>query len=293
MIYAYLAYAISLLVRFTGYFLYGYLVLIAEALHSMTDILVLIVLKISSKVSEKPADLHHPLGHGLAGNVGALIAGVAFISILSYELFKEGVSRLFHHEVYSNPTNAIVLMLLSLVPLLVVVIYTQNRRLNPEEVALRYELRNDMLSGFSAVIALAFSGVFPQIDAIAAIVVAVIIAYSGLRLINENAKVLLGYSPNEEFYRKVARVASEFDEVKDVHDIIATYMAPDKVHLDMHVTVDGEMKVRDADALTEKIFDLLSKEVPEVEYATIHICAEGKKRLRTTYDKIIGDAGKS
>lgn len=293
MIYAYFAYAVSLLIRFAGYFLYGYLVLIAEALHSMTDILVLMVLKISSKVSKKPADLRHPLGHGLAGNVGALIAGVAFISILSYELFKEGVSRLFHHRVYHDPTSAIILMLLSLTPLLLVVIYTQNRKLKPEEVALRYELRNDMLSGVSAVIALAFSGIFPQIDALVAIVVAIIIAYSGLRLINENAKVLLGYSPDEEFYRRVARVTSDFEEVKDVHDIIATYMAPDKVHLDMHVTVDGEMRVKDADLLTEKIFDRLSKEVPEVEYVTIHVCAEGKKRLRTTYDKIVGNAEKS
>ena len=288
MIYAYLAYAISLTVRFIGYFMYGYLVLIAEALHSLTDILVLAILKISSKVSEKPADMHHPLGHGLAGNVGALIAGVAFISILSYELFKEGVSRLYHHEVYHDPTNAILLMLLSLVPLFVVVVYTGRKKLRPEEVALRYELRNDMLSGLAAVAALSFSGVFPQIDAFAAIVVAVIIAYSGLRLINENAKVLLGYSPDEEFYRRVASVASEFEEVKDVHDIIATYMAPDKVHLDMHVTVDGSMSVREADDLTERIFDRLSSEVPEVEYATIHVCAEGKKRLRTTYDKIVG-----
>ncbi len=283
----YFAYALSTAVRIAGFYLYGFLILIAEAFHSLTDILILVILRLSAKVSEKPADHSHPLGHGLAGNVGALIAGVAFISILSFELLKESVSRLVSSEFPQQSLQASIIMALSLIPVLAVLYHTSGRERSPEMVALRYELRNDLLTGISGLVAILLSRYILHLDALVTFFIALIIAYSGFRLIRDNARFLLGYSPEDEFYEKISDVIGQFSEVEDVHDIIATYMSPDKVHVDLHITVDGDMKVRDADRLTEVIVERLQRELPEIEFATIHVCSEGKERLRTTYDKII------
>ncbi len=283
----YVAYGISTLIRFVGFYLYGFLILIAEAFHSVTDILILIILRLSAKISEKPADHSHPLGHGLAGNVGALIAGVAFISILSFELVKESVYRILSNEFPPHSTFASIIMALSLIPILTVLHYTSKKAKRPEMIALRYELRNDMLTGISGLTAIFLSRYIKYLDSAITLFIAFIIAYNGFKLIKENARFLLGFSPEDEFYRKISDVIGEFPEVKDVHDIIATYMSPDKIHVDLHITVDGDMKVRDADKLTEDIVDKLKEKLPEVEFATIHVCSIGKDRLRATYDKIV------
>ena len=286
--YGYIAYSISVIVRTIGFLTTGFLVLIAEALHSITDVLVIIVLNLSSRISRKPADLHHPLGHGLASNIGSLIAGVSFISIISYELVKEGVYRFLTPSVSENQIVGIAFMLASLIPLLLVFITLRKDGDMPEVVAMRYELRNDMLSGLSAVLAISVSSIVPHADAVVSIAIGVIIAYSGFKLVLENARMLLGHSPDESFYRKIESVVTKFEEVRDVHDVIATYIGSNRLHVDMHVTVDGEMRVRDADQLTVRIMDSLLQSIPEIAYASIHVCAEGKERIRTTYHEVVG-----
>jgi len=61
--------------------------------------------------------------------------------------------------------------------------------------------------------------------------------------------------------------------------MIATYIGENKIHLDMHITVDGKMSVDEADKLSEKIAEKLQKEMPEIEHLTIHFCPHyGEKR---------------
>ena len=284
----YAAYIVSTVIRFIGFYMYGYLILIAEAFHSVTDILILGILKLSAKISQKPADQSHPLGHGLASNVGALIAGVAFISILSFELLKESVQRILLNEFPEQSYYAGYIMALSLLPVLAVLYHTRGKAGRPDIVALRYELRNDMLTGISGLVAIFMTEYITHLDSIVTFFIALIIAYNGLRLIRDNARFLLGFSPDDQFYEKISRVIGQFSEVNDVHDIIATYMSPEKIHVDLHITVDEDMKVKDADRLTEIIVEKLQKELPEIEFATIHVCSVGKDRLRATYDKIVG-----
>ncbi|KAA0003343.1 MAG: hypothetical protein FE044_01685, partial [Thermoplasmata archaeon] len=59
-----------------------------------------------------------------------------------------------------------------------------------------------------------------------------------VKLICHNARLLLGMSPPNEFYNEVERICRTFPGVKGVHDMVATYIGENKIHLDMHVTVE-------------------------------------------------------
>ena len=86
-------------------------------------------------------------------------------------------------------------------------------------------------------------------------------------------------SPPAKFYHDVEKLCKSFDEVKGVHDMVATYIGENKIHLDMHITVDGNMSVNEADKLSERIADKLREEMSEIEYLTIHFCPHyGEKR---------------
>ncbi len=97
----------------------------------------------------------------------------------------------------------------------------------------------------------------------------------------------MGRSPDESFYERVKAIVESFEEVEDVHDVIAIYMGENRIHLDMHVTVDGSMSVREADELTARIAKRILEEIPEVAYVLIHVCAERGKEIKTTYDSIM------
>jgi len=273
--------------RVVGYLISGFLVILAEALHSLVDIVVLIVLHYASKISEKPADYGHPLGHGLARNLSSMVAGIVFITVVSLELFVEGFRRFLNPSEVYMPGFALSIMIVTTLVLLAVFLYSRKYQL-PEEVAARFELKNDVISGTGGSIGIALSTFYPHVDGLLSMIIALIIAYNGYILFRSNAEMLLGMSPDDSFYRKVRSVVEEFREVENVHDIIATYMGKDSIHLDMHIAVRGDMTVREADELTEEIARKLRKEMPEIAYAIIHVCSVGREDLRTTYDKIMG-----
>ncbi len=282
-----LIYIISSLIKLYGFIKTSYLLLLAEFLHSLSDVAILVILYYSLKIAKKPADISHPFGHGLASNIGSLVAGLCFITIISFELGIESVRRMVYGYEIDQNEFGVVYMILSLFP--VIIGYFLSKKRSVVEETARYELRNDLLSGSFAVLGLYLSIYYKIVDSSLSLLIAVFIAYNGYSIFKKNAKILLGKSPEVEFYEKVKDVISGFEKVKNVHDVIATFIGENDLHVDMHIVVDENMKVGEADKLTESIARKLKEEIPEIKYVIIHVCSEGKDRLRTTYDRIMGD----
>lgn len=277
-------YALIGILRLSAFLVTGYFVLLAEFFHGIIDVLILAVLKKAKAISEKPPDEHHPFGHGLAENIGALTVSIAFITLVSFEIIREGFGKIMNPGELNYPELAIVI-LFSTLALLVFAIYRAGKREGHVFSAVKTELKNDILSTSGAVMGVALSGVYPFSDGIFSIFIGFIIAYNGIRLYTENANILMGFSPEKEFYSRIETIVGEFEEVEDVHDLSAVFIGNNKIHLDMHVTVDGEMKVRDADELSSKISQKIRRNLPEVEQISVHFCSESSGKLR----KVEGD----
>ena len=69
------------------------LILIADGLHGISDIAGIALLMYSGFIARKPSDASHLLGHEMVRNVASLVVAVAFITIIVFELFKEGIKR--------------------------------------------------------------------------------------------------------------------------------------------------------------------------------------------------------
>jgi len=101
----------------------GILVLLAEAYHTLSDVLVSGFLLYALAWSRKPADEFHMFGHGRAQNVATLVSATIFIFIMGLEALREAVPRLLGAQVVDaqNPMIAaavtVTAMLVSLYPL--------------------------------------------------------------------------------------------------------------------------------------------------------------------------------
>jgi len=89
------AYIAILVLKLAVYFMTGVMTLLAEALHTLSDIFVTSFLLAGAYYSRRAADQEHMFGYGRAQNIAALVAATLFISFTSYKLYEEAVPRLF------------------------------------------------------------------------------------------------------------------------------------------------------------------------------------------------------
>jgi cation diffusion facilitator family transporter len=206
------AYILIFALKLAVYFVSGVMALLAEALHTMSDIFISAFLLIAIKWSRKEADEVHMFGYGRAQNVAALVAGVLFISFTSFKLYEEAIPRLFRpgEVTYHNLPVALGVIVASMViaaaPL---VRLSKQKKRGAAAKAQLMELVNDEIGLLAALIGTLFViGGRPLADPIAAIVVATIIAIKAIGLFRENVCFLLGRSPGPEFLARVESLAS-------------------------------------------------------------------------------------
>jgi len=248
-------------VKLVAYHMSGVMAMLAEALHTLSDFFISGFLLLALLWSRKEADESHVFGHGRAQNIAALVAATLFISFTSLRLFEEALPRLFHHEaaVYGNLSIALWVLAVSIViaaaPL---VSLLRHGAKGAAAKAQLLELVNDELGLLAALAGTLFilAG-HPIADPIASLVVAVIIAVNATILFRENVSYLLGKSPPAGFLERVEKEALSVPGVTSVHDIRAEILGPDKVHIDIHVTVKGTMTVEEAHGIADGVGEKL------------------------------------
>lgn len=240
-----------------AYFMTGVMVLLAEALHTLSDIFISTFLLVALLWSRRKADEVHMFGYGRAQNVAALVAATLFISFTSYKLFEESIPRLFRPQTteYSDLWLALTVVLVSMAiaaaPL--VALLRQNQRGAAARAQLM-ELINDQLGLLAALAGTLFIWWgLPLADPLAAMVVATIIAINALGLFRDNLSFLLGRSPGPEFLARVKEAALSVEGVLDVRDLRAEYVGPDIVHAGLHLVVPRGLPVEDAHRIAETV----------------------------------------
>lgn len=273
-------YILTLIIKLFAYYFSNVTAIFADALHSIVDIAILFLLATASRASKRKADVSHPMGHGLVKNVTSLAVSVAFITVLAFELFREGINRILNPaENYSNLEIALIAEFTVLGLLMLgTVLYMRKSGVINRTVML--ESLNDSLSTVAAILGIfAISIGYPIFDGIATILIATLIVFNSLRLFIDNAKFLIGLSPPEEFYSEVEKFCKEMG-LKGVHDMVALYVDEGTIHLDMHVTVDKRMSVDEADELIESLTENLKKRFPEIKHVSIHLCTHTGERRK-------------
>jgi cation diffusion facilitator family transporter len=249
-------YVLIFILKIAVYAMSGVMALLAEALHTLTDVFVAGFLLVAALYSRRSADQHHMFGYGRVQNVAALVAATLFISFTSFELYKEAIARLFAPEpVYQHLPLAlgviIASMLIAAAPL--IKLLAQKKRGAAAKAQLT-ELFNDELGLLAALIGILFiSWGQPVADPIAAIVVATIIAINAVGLFRENISYLLGRSPGPDFLAHIEQVACSVPGVLGVHELRAEYIGPDTVHAGFHIVVPRGITVEEASRIADEV----------------------------------------
>ena len=254
--------------------------MVADAVHSFSDLATDVVVIAFARISAKPRDSGHDYGHGKYETLATIIislalgvvgAGILFNSIAGIRVVVEGGSL---------PRPGAVALIAALVSILVKEIlyrYTvrEGRALqSPSVVANAWHHRSDALSSLGTLAGIGcayFLGAKWRIaDPIAALIVAVFIFKIAFDLIRTGLSELLEQSLPEDVEQEILAIVTSNPEIREPHNL-RTRRIGASIAIEVHVRMDGQMTVEHSHALTVEIERRLRARFGEGTMIAIHV----------------------
>lgn len=228
-----------LVVEVIGAIVSGSLALLADAAHMLTDVAGLTLGLIAAVLARRPANAQRTWGYQRAEVLGAAAQAGVLLAVGGFVLV-EGVRRLFSPpEVTSSAmlTFGVVGLVGNAIGL---VVLASGRSANLNMRAAFLEVVNDALGSVAVIVAailVATTG-FLRADALASLLIGVLIIPRTLRLLGESVNVLMESVPKGLDLGHVRERILRLPHVTDVHDLHATQVATDLPVLTAHVVVE-------------------------------------------------------
>jgi cation diffusion facilitator family transporter len=257
----------------------GSLGILAEAAHSGLDLVAALMTWMAVRISGKPADRNHQYGHGKVENLSALAETILLLATCVWIIYS-AVTRLIEHRIEIEVTFwSFAVMATSIIVDISRsrMLYRVARKFNSQALeADALHFSTDIWS--SAVVILGLISVkisewvpdwsgLSYADAVAAIVVAVIVVQVSVKLGLRTVSALLDTAP-AGLEEKIIETVEALPGVSNCHNVRMRYSGP-RLFVDIHILVDGNQTLRAAHALTEDIERAIQELVPEAD-VTVH-----------------------
>jgi cation diffusion facilitator family transporter len=251
--------------------------LVADGVHSVSDVVYYVVVRVFMLLARKPADEEHPYGHERLESIAALVVGAFVIATGLAVLWSTGhrAVELLGGATASSPATWLTLWiaLLTIVVKLVLVFVT--RRLshltgNPAVAALAYDHRNDVLASAAAALGiLGGRAGYAWMDPAAGAFVAVAILHAGVAILRESATDLMGSQPGREFAERIDGWVAAVPGVRQVEEVRAHSFGPWLV-LNVTIGVDGGISVAEGDAIADAVEAELARHIEFLRGVHVH-----------------------
>jgi cation diffusion facilitator family transporter len=218
----------------------GSVAIVTEAVHSAIDLVASVVAYFSVRKAEEPADRSHPYGHEKVENLAAALEGVLIVlgaAIIIYE----AINRLSSGGQVEKLGIGIGVIAFSAVVNFGISSYLYKQAKVTDSPALEGDaahLRTDAFTSIGVLVALALVAItgVHELDAVAALVVACAIVFSGVRLVTRSSRVLVDEALPQDELDRISQAVEGYGapEVIGYHKLRAR-RAGSRRYIDLHV----------------------------------------------------------
>jgi cation diffusion facilitator family transporter len=248
--------------------------LIADGAHSFADAAVSLIIWVGLRLSRKAPDGKFHFGYYRVETFSSIVAAV-FMSILGVVILYESYQVLLSARQIVNPEIAMIAALVATSIAIVMSVYKRREAKRFDSLALKTDAFNsvkDFLTSITAFLGIALShylGIM-QTDSIAGIIIAFFIFTVSYYIIKEASLVLMDACSCTEILSDIENIAKSVKHVKEVHSIRMRKLGPYLMG-DMHVVVDGNMTVKEADQVATQIEEQVKQEFDEITEIKVRI----------------------
>ena len=264
-------------VKIVGGFMSTSTALIADGVHSLSDLFTDFIVIYAAKHSHREADAEHPYGHGRIETLATVALGLALM-VVAVGIAWDAVTRLFHPDRLWQP-GVLALVLASMSIVVKEALYHYSMRIARKYrsnmlKANAWHSRTDAISSVIVVIGIVGSMAgLHYLDAIAAIGVAFMIVKISSELTWHSVRELIDTGLEPERIEAIRESILNVDGVKALHILRTRRMGGDAL-VDVHIQVSPTISVSEGHHISETVRAKVIQEIDEVADVMVHIDPE-------------------
>lgn len=251
--------------------------LIADGVHSLSDLISDFLVLIASYHSKSPADETHPYGHGRIETAASLVLG-AILVLTGVGIMYSAAMKL---ENLGNmpPVTSLALWtaglaLLAKEGLFRYMLKVGEHLRSPMLIANAWHARSDAASSLVVAVGIAANIMgFAYADAVAAILVGFMIVRMGLMFAWEAFQELIDAGLSFEEVASIRQTLIDTAGVQNVHDLRTRKMAH-RVLVDAHILVDSKISVSEGHSIAERARKRVIESHESVNNVLVHVDTE-------------------
>ncbi|MFH1135819.1 MAG: cation diffusion facilitator family transporter [Pseudomonadota bacterium] len=249
--------------------------MIADAVHSLSDLFTDAVVLVGLKYGRQGPDETHPFGHARLETMASAVVGLALLGVAVEIAYQAGFS--IRHHAGTRPTwLALVAAAVSILSKEALYQYTAavgKKIKSPAVVANAWHHRSDAWSSVAVLLGVAAAQVDPSwyiLDSYAALLVSVFIFKVGVDILWGCAKELTDSAPKPEVLHKIMCCAQSVPGVLEVHDL-RVRSSGGVFQMELHVVVDGGLTVAAGHGIAKDVETCLLRDVADVGRVIVHV----------------------
>ena len=254
--------------------------MVADAVHSLSDFVTDIIVLLFVRISNKPQDESHDYGHGKYETLATALIGVILFFVGLGILWNGGMS--IWHVIQGQPLEApgsmaLVAALVSIVAKELLYQYTVlvGKRVDSQAVvANAWHHRSDALSSIGTALGIGGAILLGEdwrvLDPIAAVVVSLFILKMAYKLVVPSFEELMDRSLSEEIEADIRKVLLEFPEASQPHNL-RTRRIGNNCSVDVHIRMDGNLTLAHSHEITRAMEQRLRELLGQGTFINIHV----------------------
>lgn len=261
--------------------------MIADGIHSLSDLLSDIVVLVFTHISSKGKDRDHSFGHGKFETLATLIVSVILV-VVGAKLMSGGIKSIISvvkGEVIPKPgyiALAAAVISIAAKEILYQATVKVGKEVNsPVVVANAWHHRSDALSSIGALLgiggAIILGDKWTVLDPIASCCISIAIIVIAVKMALPSLSELLETSLPEDIEAEIVRTASEISGVRDIHEL-KTRRNGISFIIDAHITVDPSISIVEAHDIATNVEEALQLKYGNETQISIHMEPDSELR---------------
>jgi len=254
--------------------------MLADAVHSLSDFVTDLIVIVFVRISGKPKDKSHDYGHGKYETLAMTVIGLALFAV-ALGIVYGGVMKIAAwmdgQQLQTPGLLALWAALLSVVLKEAVYRYSimKARQLDSQAVrANAWHHRSDALSSVGTALgiggAIFLGSRWAVLDPVASVIVGLFIVKVAFQLLRNGIGDLMEQSLPDEVEAEMLRIASSVEGVAEPHDL-RTRRIGNHYAIELHILVDGNISLREAHNKASEVEDLLRQHYGNDTHVVVHV----------------------
>lgn len=246
--------------------------MLADGMHSLSDVITTIGVIIGLKLSHKEADKSHPYGHEKIESITSLFLAIVLF-LVAISIGYSRIIKIINHSYVTPGFSAIIAAIISIIVKELMYWYTikyANQINSPSLKADAWHHRSDALSSAGALIGIAGARMgYTFLDPLVAIIIALVIIKVAFDISKQSIAQLIDEAASEEDIQVIIDRINSIDGIYEIKNL-KTRKHSNRLYVDVDISVDATLTVEEGHKIALYVHNLIEED-SRIKHCMVHV----------------------